>query len=226
MTVIALIPCWNEKTTIKDVVERAKQHVACVLVVDDGSRDGTASVAREAGALVCQSQRYGVGASTGMGLEIALKGESDVILTLDGDGQHNPDEILKVVQPIVRGEADMVIGSRFLWPCRVPRFRKLGIDIITWLYNYGVRSKIVDGQSCFRAYSRDALRSILPVEESGFAFSVEMLVKARKKGLRIKEVPIQCIYHRDRSMNSSLNPVLHGVGVALGVVKWRLRLMV
>ncbi len=221
MTVIAVIPCWNERESIKGVVERTKKHVSCVIVADDESTDGTALVAKEAGALVCQCRgKHGVGVNTGLGMEIAVSANPDVVLTLDGDGQHNPDEIPQVIEPILKGEADMVIGSRFLRPYRVSFYRKLGIDAITWLYNVGGHQKVVDAQSCFRAFSGDAARVLLPIYDAGFSFSVEMLVKARKRGLRIKEVPIQCIYRNGR-IDSSLNPVLHGFGVALGVVKWR-----
>jgi hypothetical protein len=139
-------------------------------------------------------------------------------VTLDGDGQHDPDEIPAVVAPILEAEADIVIGSRFLGGYNnVAPYRKFGIDVITFLYNFGAREKITDGQSCFRAYSKQALE-ILQIREDGFGFSVETLVQARKAGLRIGEASISCIYHEE---SHSMNPVLHGVGVALMVIKHR-----
>jgi hypothetical protein len=100
----------------------------------------------------------------------------------------------------------------------VARHRRFGIDVITFLFNFGAPNKITDGQSCFRAYNRRALQ-VLRITEPGFGFSVETLVQARSAGLRIREVSISCIYHEE---SHSMNPVIHGVGVALMVVKHRL----
>jgi hypothetical protein len=135
-----------------------------------------------------------------------------------------------VLAPVLNGEADLVIGSRFLQPTQktlsaqqtqrtnIRRYRKFGIDVITWLYNLGSKVKVFDSQSCFRAHSRGLLEAI-NITESGFGFSVEVLIKARRKSLVITEVPIFCVYH---SQGSSLNPVAHGLGVALGVIRLRL----
>jgi hypothetical protein len=119
----------------------------------------------------------------------------------------------------------MVIGSRFLQPTKqiqrtnVRPYRKFGIDIITWLYNVGSKVKVSDSQCCFRAHSLRLLESI-DITEDSFGFSVEVLTKARKKGLIITEVPISCVYH---SEGSSLHPIAHGLGVAFGVIKHRLK---
>lgn len=141
-------------------------------------------------------------------------------MTLDGDGQHNPDEIPQVLTPILRGEADLVIGSRFLVPNieKVPKYRKFGIDVITWLYNFGSKVRVYDSQSCYRAHSRRLFEAI-NITENGFGFSVQVLIQARRKGFVIKEVPVSCIYH---TQGSSLNPVPHGLGVAFSVIKLRL----
>jgi glycosyltransferase involved in cell wall biosynthesis len=145
---------------------------------------------------------------------------ADVVVTLDGDGQHNPDEIPEVVSPVLSGEADLVIGSRFMGRYNnVAAYRRFGINVITFLYNMGSSAKITDGQSCFRAYGRRALE-VLNITEDGFGFSVETLIQARRAGLRIREVPISCVYHEE---SHSLNPVIHGVGVAWKVVEHRLR---
>jgi GT2 family glycosyltransferase len=142
---------------------------------------------------------------------------------LDGDGQHNPDEVPNVVEPILQDRADIVIGSRFLnKDYTIRKYRKLGIDAITWALNTGAKTKLTDGQCCFRAFSRDALKKILPVEEDGFGFSVEMIVKARRLGLRIIEVPVSCIYHEDSRDDSTINPIWHGVSVLASTIKWRL----
>lgn len=218
--VVAAVPCHNEEQFIADIVRSVQQHVHQVVVVDDGSSDDTSKAAEAAGALVVQhNSNEGPGVAYRSCFEAASSLAADVLVTLDGDGQHLPEELPRVLAPLLRGEADLVIGSRFLDHYEIPRYRKFGIDVITWLYNLGSPVKVVDAQSCFRGYNRSALDT-LTISEHGFGFSVELLVQAREHGLTIKEVPISCIYHPD---SHSQNPVLHGLTVALMVVKHRLR---
>ena len=220
--IIAAIPCLNEEQFIGDIVAKARVYVDKVIVIDDGSTDKTAELAKAAGAEVIRHEtRQGAGAATRSAFEAAKRYDADVLITLDGDGQHNPDEIPQVLAPILRGEADLVIGSRFLQSNidHVPKYRTLGIDVINWLYNFGSKLRVADAQSGFRAHSRQLLESI-KITENGFGFSVQVLIQARKKGLLIKEVPVSCIYH---SEGSSLNPIAHGLGVAWNVVKLRFK---
>lgn len=220
--VLAAIPCYNEAPFVGDIVRRARAHVDQVIVVDDGSTDRTAAVAEVAGAIVVRHEtNRGPGAAYRSCLAAARDEGAAFLVTLDGDGQHDPDELPRLLQPLLAGEADVVIGSRFLQPYAIPYYRKLGIDIITFLYNVGAKERIVDAQSCYRGYTREAL-DCLRVTEDGFGFSVELLVQARRAGLRIVEVPIACIYH---DAGHSLNPVVHGFEVALMVVKHRLKIL-
>jgi len=141
-------------------------------------------------------------------------------VTLDGDGQHDPNDIPCLVSPVIEENVDLVIGSRFLSSqTNFRRYRKFGIDVITWLFNVGSKVKISDSQCCFRAHSRRLLDNI-DITENGFGFSVEVLIKARKMGLTITEIPISCVYH---SQGSSMNPITHGLGVALNVIKHRIK---
>jgi glycosyltransferase involved in cell wall biosynthesis len=216
--VIAAIPCYNEEQFIDNVVRRVSRYVDQVVVVDDGSSDRTAEVAEAAGATVVRHDvNKGPGGAYKTCLQVARDNGAEILITLDGDEQHDPDEIPRLLQPLLHGEADLVVGSRFLDQYEVPRYRKFGIDVITFLYNVGSEVKVVDAQSCYRGYNRKALDR-LRITEDGFGFSVELLIQARKKNLRIVEVPISCIYHE---ASHSMNPVLHGVGVALMVVKHR-----
>ncbi|MGA2368382.1 MAG: glycosyltransferase family 2 protein [Dehalococcoidia bacterium] len=218
--VVAVIPCLNEERFIGGVVTRAAGYVNKVIVVDDGSADHTAQAAIQAGAEVIRHPASrGAGAATKTGLEAALKAGADIIVTLDGDNQHDPDEIPILLKPFTTGEADIVIGSRFLREACVPAYRKLGIDIITWLYNAGHKERIVDAQSGFRAYSRKAAEAV-NITYPGFGFSIQTLVQARKKGLKIVEAPISCIYH---DAGSTVNPFIHGLSVALAVFKIRMK---
>ena len=219
MKIIAVIPCLNEAAYIGDVIGKALKHVDRVLVVDDGSGDNTSEVARRAGAEVIRhDRRLGAGAATRTGFLAALREGADIVVTLDGDGQHDANEIPVVIGPVLQGEADLVIGSRFVKPAtNMPPYRSVGIDIITRMYNIGSLNKISDSQSCFRSYSRKLLEMV-EITRNDFGFSIELLVKARKKGLRIVEVPASCYYHAE---SSTLDPITHGLGVAWSVIKLR-----
>ena len=230
--VIVAIPCLNEGQFISDIVTRARKYADVVIVIDDGSTDNTAEAAEKAGAKVIKHEaRQGAGAATRTAFEAAKRYDADILVTLDGDGQHNPYEIPQVLAPVLRGEADLVIGSRFLQPNlnkfqqisssfnHAPKYRKFGIDVITWLYNFGSKKKVSDSQSCFRAHSRRLIEAI-NITENGFGFSVQVLIQARRKNFVIREVPISCIYHLQ---GSSLNPIVHGLGVTLKVVKLRFK---
>ncbi len=220
---VAVIPCYNEEQNIAAVVLNANYFVTAVIVVDDYSSDATAYVAKKSGAIVIQHpNRRGVGTSTRLGMKEVLLRGYDIVVILDGDGQHSPNDIPELLKPIIDRKADMVIGTRFVdgSMSNIPPYRRFGIKAITWLYNVGSKQKLSDTQCGFRAFSRDAVRKI-NITETGFSFSVETLVKARKMGFRIHEVPVSVIYHRQFSQNSSLNPVVHGLGVAFGVIKWR-----
>jgi len=218
--VVAALPCYNEEQFVEEVVRRARQHVDVVVVVDDGSSDATVEVARRAGAQVIHHRQHrGPAAAARSCLQVGRDLEADVLVTLDGNGQHDPDEIPDVITPLLAGEADLVIGSRFLARSNnVARCRRFGIDVITFLFNFGARERITDAQSGFRAYNRRALGA-LRITASGFGFSVEALVQARYAGLRIRESSISRLYHQE---SHTVNPVLHGLGVALMVLKHRL----
>jgi FkbM family methyltransferase len=219
--ITAVIPCHNEAHSIGDIVIRAKKYCQRVIVIDNNSTDETAEVAENAGAEVHSCWTKGVGRATDLGFEYA--NDDAIVVTLDGDGQHDPDEINKVIKPILKGEADLVIGTRYTDIHYMPRYRRIGVDIITLAYNFGHRF-IHDGQSGFRAYSGEVVRALKPIQENGFSFSVETLVRARAKGFRIGEVPITCLYHQDFKLNSSMNPIRHGVSLLCGVLKWRMKL--
>ncbi len=219
--VLAAIPCFNTEPYIADVVRRAKKHVDQVAIIDDGSIDATAMVARMAGAFVVGHEKnMGYGEAIKSCFRAAKIASADILVIVDGDGQHNPDEIPEVVAPILRGEAELTIGSRFLNNgVNVPRYRRFGINVITELFNFASKMKVSDAQSGFRAYSR-SMFDTLALSEGGMSISIETLERARKRGTIIKEVPVSCRY---LSSSFNLQAVKHGFGVALSVVKIRLK---
>ncbi|MBI4181157.1 MAG: glycosyltransferase family 2 protein [Chloroflexi bacterium] len=220
LKVIAGIPCFNTSRSIKDIVSRARKYVDQVIVIDDGSSDGTAEVAGDAGALVISHQKnLGYGEAIKSCFKAAGANAADILVILDGDGQHNPDEIPRLLAPILDGEAELVIGSRFLTDePNMPRYRRFGIKVITFLWNFGAKVKVSDTQSGFRAYRREIFET-MPLSEKRMSISIEIIEKARRKGAIIKEVPISCSY-----VPSGINSkaIKHGLAVALSVIKIRL----
>jgi glycosyltransferase involved in cell wall biosynthesis len=216
--IIACIPAYNEEKTIAKVVLKAKKYVDKVIVCDDGSTDMTAEIAEAVGAKVIRHEsNKGYGAALASLFKVARGENASAMIILDADLQHNPDDIPKLLSSIIKGEADIVIGSRFLnGKEELPRYRSLGIKVITKLTKRVSYKDITDAQSGFRAYSKKAIYSITP-SEIGMGASTEILIKAKENCLRIKEIPIEIKYDVDKP--STHNPILHGLDVVLSTVK-------
>ncbi len=213
----ACIPAYNEEHSIAEVVTKSLSHVDRVIVCDDGSTDDTAKIAREAGATVITQTNQGYGAAISSLFDYARKENARIMVTLDGDGQHNPNQIPLLVDAISTHNVDVAIGSRFLDDStKASGYRKTGIKIITSASNYGTNFKVSDSQSGFRAYSKDAIDAIHPTEQ-GMAVSTEILLKISNKGLSVAEVPITVSYEGD---TSEKNSVSHGVGVLMNTIKY------
>lgn len=187
-----MIPAYREASQVGAVVEGCRPYP--VIVVDDGSPDATASVAAAAGARVYRHLvNRGAGAATATGLKAALQNGHSVVVTLDADGQHLPAEIPRLVEPILAGEADFVIGSRLLDPTGMPLLRRAGnrvANLITWGL-YGVR--VTDSQSGFRAFSARVLQA-MPLEWGRYEFCSEMVAQIERAGFRRREVPVTAVY--------------------------------
>ncbi len=220
--IIAAIPAYNEEKTIAQAVLLAQKHVCKVVVCDDGSTDMTADIAERLGADVV---RHGLNMGYGSAIQTLFKKaralNADVMVTLDGDGQHDPNEIPLLVEPVLERKADIVIGSRFLSDVEkvnsVPRHRLLGIKVITKLTGAASDRKLSDAQSGFRVYSRKALEG-LSFFENGMGVSVEILMEAKKQGLVIVEVPSGCRYH-GLEKTSTHSPLRHGASVVTSIVR-------
>jgi glycosyltransferase involved in cell wall biosynthesis len=214
--ILAILPAFNEEVSIGSVVLRAKRYADRVIVVDDGSSDRTAEVADLAGAEVIRHQvNRGKGAALKTGFEF-LNGER-VVVTIDADGQHDPSDIPKLVEPILKGEADMVNGSRYISGNKrdTPLYRRLGQVVLDKATNLESGLCITDSQSGFRAFAADT-KDIFRFNQNGLAIESEMLADAAYAGLRIKEVEIGVRYDVD---NSSENPVSHGVKVLVNILQ-------
>lgn len=214
--IIAILPAYNEEVSIGSMVLRSKQHVDKVIVVDDGSIDCTVKVAKLAGAEVIEhSENKGKGVALKTGFLAA--NDTDIIVTMDTDGQHNPDEIPKLVAPIILGKADIVNGSRYLsGTCKnTPAYRRVGQKIIDKFSNLNSRLDMTDTQSGFRAFTANATK-VFRFSQSGFGIESEMLVDAALAKLRIIEVEIGVRYDVDCSTE---HPISHGVQVLTKVLK-------
>jgi glycosyltransferase involved in cell wall biosynthesis len=215
--VTAVIPAYNEEIAIGSVVMGTKKYVNHVIVVDDGSIDNTAEIAKMAGAEVIKHpNNIGKGAAlkTGFG---NVK-DADIILTLDGDGQHHPEDIPKLLKPIENGEADVVNGSRYLGKnnTRTPIYRRLGQTVLDKATNMDSGLDITDSQSGFRAFAKYTIPAFR-FNQNGFFIESEMLIDAANFGSRIKEVEIGVTY--DQENIHKKNPVSHGVSVLVGILQ-------
>jgi glycosyltransferase involved in cell wall biosynthesis len=229
--VVAVIPAYNEERFIGSVVLKTRQFANQVIVVDDGSTDQTAQLARAAGALVVsQDGNHGKGTALNAGLQAASRFNPDVVVALDADGQHGPDDIPSLVAPILgcglqNGSCtpasssnptfDLVIGSRYLDDnSRVPRHRIWG----HWAFNLLTRTlsgeRASDSQSGFRAFSRRALEAI-DFSSNGFSVESEMQFIAHEHGLKISESPVTIRY----SDPPKRSVVRHGLLVIAGIMR-------
>lgn len=217
-----VIPAYNEAKMIADIVSGSLKYADEVIVVDDGSRDNTSFVAKAAGARVIRlPKNSGKGVALTLGLKTAAINGADVIVCLDGDGQHDPDEIPRVALPVIRGEADVVVGSRFLdskGSKEIPGYRQVGQTILTKATNMGAgkKMKITDSQSGFRSMSKNAVLK-MDLTEEGMGIESEILIDASKLGLRIKEVPITCRYIGLDT--SQMTPGKHGMSVLSSILR-------
>jgi glycosyltransferase involved in cell wall biosynthesis len=221
--VVVGIPAFNEEKTIARVVISSQEFADAVIVCDDGSTDYTARIAEGLGAQVIRHGRnLGYGAAIQSLFEQARESKADVLVTLDGDGQHEPSEIPRAIQPILEGKADVVIGSRFSGKNgnrTIAWYRRAGIRFLTKLTNGRASdSEVKDAQCGFRAYSVRSLER-LELYEKGMGVSAEILMKARKEGLRVSEVACSCNYNVDGVDTSTHNPVRHGASVTASIIK-------
>jgi glycosyltransferase involved in cell wall biosynthesis len=208
--IIACMPALNEGKYIGSLVLKTRQYVDQVIVVDDGSTDDTVEIAKLAGAKVIQHKHNkGYGAAIQSIFAEAKKVNPDVLVILDADGQHNPQEIPNLIKPILDGDYDCVIGSRQGQAKKIPFYRRIGQRIILRSVKTISENQLNDSECGFRAFSRKAIKT-LKLKESGMAVSAETVAEATRKNLKITQVPVNVTYNQD---SSTLHPVRHGLSV-------------
>ena len=218
MKITVGLPAYNEEKNIAKIIVKLKKVADQIIVCDDGSTDLTSRIAESLGAIIIKHPKnLGYGSAIRSIFLKAREINAEVLVTIDADGQHKIEDIENVVKPVADGRADISIGSRFLdKDDNAPKYRKLGINIITKVTNSSLSEKITDSQSGFRAYNNKVLQALTP-SDSGMGISTEILIKSSNLGFKIAEVPTEILYDGD---TSSQNPVSHGTGVLLSTLKY------
>jgi glycosyltransferase involved in cell wall biosynthesis len=213
------LPAFNEEKNIGKIIAQLLDKSYSVIVCNDGSSDSTGIIAEKMGAIIINHKKnLGYGAAIGSIFRKARDEKFDILVTFDSDGQHRISDIEKMIEPIQNKTADIVIGSRFTEDGKadMPRYRKMGIKVITNLVNSQTGKNITDSQSGFRSYSSEVL-SKMNLSENGMGVSTEILIKANKQKLKIIEIPITILYEGDTSTH---HPISHGTSVVLSTMKF------
>lgn len=214
--IVIIIPAFNEERFIGSVVLGLLKYPVKVIVIDDGSTDGTSKIAEAAGAITYRKKdNEGKGVALNLGFQKARDLKPDAIVTIDADGQHLPDELPLVLEPILTGKADICIGSRYLQDTsNTPGYRRLGHKFFNMATSLPSGIFVSDSQSGFRAFSPRAL-DLLNFSSSGFSVESEMQFLAKENGLKVVEVPIT-IRYLDKPKRSATQ---QGIGVLNGILR-------
>lgn len=193
--IFVVVPAYNEETVIASVIHEIRNAgYSNIVIVDDGSKDQTQNIARQAGAIALKHRiNRGKGAATKTGIEAAKLLGADIIITMDGDGQHDPHDIKNLINPIQKNHCDVVLGSRLINPKGMPGYKilhnKIG-NVLVW-YLYGLY--VTDSQSGFRAYSRHAAE-VINTKTDRYEYDSEVIWEIYKYQLKYQEIPIQVRY--------------------------------
>jgi len=224
MKLVVIIPAYNEEQTIAQVITsipRKCVEKVEVLVIDDGSRDGTKEVSLQAGAKVFSHRtNKGLGLTFRDGINEALRLGADIIVNIDADGQFNPLDIPKLIQPIIDNTADMVTCSRFKDPKLTPQMPKIkifGNKFFATMLNLFLRKRYTDTQCGFRAYSKEAALNL--VLFGRYTYTQEVFIDLVKKGFRIIEIPCRVIGERNGKSRVVKNVFAYGFKVSLIILR-------
>jgi glycosyltransferase involved in cell wall biosynthesis len=216
MTVCAVIPAYNEASRIGAVVAGVQPYVSHIIVVDDGSVDGTADEAQRAGAAVSRLPvNRGKGLALRRGIELALLGPWSHVLLMDGDGQHLPADVPRLLA--AAPDVDLVVGERQFDRAGTPRARYYSNRIGSWALSWFIGSKVRDTQSGFRVV-RSTCLGALRLSARGYEIETEMLIRLAQHGATIATVPVSAVYGASAS---KLRPVRDTTRTCLLAVKYR-----
>jgi glycosyltransferase involved in cell wall biosynthesis len=208
-TVVALIPAYNEAATIRDLVERTSKIVPSVVVVDDGSSDATAAELNDLAVTVLRNARnLGKGACLWKGFQFALERGAQFVVTLDGDGQHSPEDIARLLDIAERHPGNIIIGARLHDKKNFPARRYYANQFARFWISWAAGYPIADTQSGFRVYPRSLLTQLTrrDVSWNGFVFESEILIAAGRRGVRSIAAPVPGIYPK-QARPSHFRPV-------------------
>lgn len=221
MHLAIVIPVYNEGAVIKKVIDSLPKKIKgvnkiTVLAVNDGSTDNSAEEINKTRAyLINLLVNSGAGSATATGLEGAMQIGADAAVTFDGDGQHSPQDIEKVLRPILNGEADLVVGTRLLNPKGMPWYKKIGnkgLNLIT----FALSGKwTTDSQSGFKAFSKKALHA-LRFDAMGYEFCSQIIIEVSRNRLKMKEIPIKVIYNK--YSNKKGQSIFNGINIVVKLI--------
>jgi glycosyltransferase involved in cell wall biosynthesis len=223
-----MIPAYNEEKSITKVIKKIPRKFegidkVDVLVINDGSTDGTEEVAKKYGADYVEShvKNQGVGKAFSTGISKALELDADFIVNIDADGQFNPVDIPKLLEPIIKDEADFVTATRFLKKENIPEMpmvKKFGNYAVTFMVNRITGMKFTDTQCGFRAFSKKAALKLNLFGK--FTYTQEVFLDLVNKDILIKEIPLKIKYHKERVSKVVKNPVNYGLNVLIIILNY------
>ncbi len=210
-----IIPLYNEKQTITQVIDKIPNHQRYeILVIDDGSTDGSIERVKELKRndvrIIKHQENQGYGAAILTGMKNAT---GDIIITLDSDGQHNPQEIPNIIKPIIKNVADLVIGSRYLGDCsyKMPLYTKVGQFVISTFLRLLFLQRVYDNQCGFRAIRKDLVKIFTNMRHTGMGFSTELLFKSAFYKYRIVEIPVSVNSRQYGSSHVNLTRIVRSI---------------
>jgi len=225
MKIIITIPAYNEQSTIGKVIQDIKQTMSWtnyeyeIIVVDDGSTDRTAEIARKAGAIVySHPYNYGLAETFRTEMEKALERNADIIVHLDADNQYIANEIPKLIETVEKGEADLVLGSRFMGTIEeMPIMKRWGNIAFSKIVSQISGLKITDAQTGFRAFTREFAEKVRII--STHTYTQEMIIRAVREKFKVKEVPVYFAKREKGKSRLISNPVDYAIKAWINIFR-------